>query len=59
MEDPCFLRSQAAFCENLAARISNIQTAERLRSAASRYVDRAIELEAGLSTADAVPFTTE
>jgi len=47
MQDPRFLRSQAEFCLKLAAQIDRPQTAEHLRTAATRYVARADEIENG------------
>jgi hypothetical protein len=47
MHDPRFLRSQAEFCLKLAARIDRPQTAENLRTAATRYVAQADEIENG------------
>jgi hypothetical protein len=45
MQDPRFLRSQAEFCLKLAARIDRPQIAENLRTAATRYVAQADEIE--------------
>ena len=45
MPDPRFLRSQAEFCLKLAARIDRPQLAESLRTAATRYVAQADEIE--------------
>jgi hypothetical protein len=45
MQDPRYLRSQAEFCLKLAARIDRPQTAEHLRTAATRYVAEADEIE--------------
>jgi hypothetical protein len=45
MPDPRFLRSQAEFCLKLAARIDRPQIAENLRTAATRYVAQADEIE--------------
>jgi hypothetical protein len=45
MQDPRYLRSQAEFCLKLAARIDRPQTAEHLRTAATRYVAQADEIE--------------
>ncbi|HEX4554516.1 MAG TPA: hypothetical protein VH249_11050 [Xanthobacteraceae bacterium] len=45
MQDPRFLRSQAEFCLKLAERIDRPQTAEHLRTAATRYVAQADEIE--------------
>jgi hypothetical protein len=45
MQDSRFLRSQAEFCLKLAARIDRPETAEHLRTAATRYVAQADEIE--------------
>jgi hypothetical protein len=45
MQDARYLRSQAEFCLKLAARIDRPQTAEHVRSAATRYVAQADEIE--------------
>jgi hypothetical protein len=45
MQDPRYLRSQAEFCLKLAERIDRPQTAEHLRTAATRYVAQADEIE--------------
>jgi hypothetical protein len=45
MQGPRYLRSQAEFCLKLAARIDRPQTAEHLRTAATRYVAQADEIE--------------
>jgi hypothetical protein len=45
MQDARYLRSQAEFCLKLAARIDRPQTAEHLRTAATRYVAQADEIE--------------
>jgi hypothetical protein len=57
MQDPRFLRSQAEFCLKLAARIDRPQTAENLRSAASRYVAQADEIENNEAGSGSAPFT--
>jgi hypothetical protein len=49
MPDPRFLRSQAEFCLKLAARIDRPRIADNLRTAATRYVAQADEIENGES----------
>ena len=44
-QDPHTLRSKAEFCLRLAARIDRPQTAEHLRTAATRYAAQANEIE--------------
>jgi hypothetical protein len=59
VQDPRFLRSQAEFCLKLAARISSAETAEHLRTAATRYVARADEIETDEPRSDGGLFTPE